>query len=134
MGLSNFKEIGSSENSSYIRINRARGIIRAILQGKTFMDGEYYIFYMPELDMSGYGDTPEEAKEMVKESLNEYFTELVRLTPKDIKTEMAKHNFKPQKMAAKNFAFMGSYIDDKGFLQQFDLPEDTEVQSETLAF
>ena len=118
--------------TSYIKFSKARNKAEAALTIKEFKDGDFYVTYMPELDMSGYGNTSQEARDMLKTSLDFYFDNLSLLSPKKLIIELAKHNFKPQKFARKNYDYTGPYIDDKGFLQKFDLPIETEVQTQVL--
>src|ERR1041385_9236110 len=53
-----------------------------------------FVLYVPSLETSGYGDTPDEAITMVKSSLNDFFDHLFSLGHKDkIEHELNKYGW-----------------------------------------
>ncbi|MFA9191155.1 hypothetical protein AAGV28_07200 [Flavobacterium sp. FZUC8N2.13] len=78
-------------------------------------EGEHHIVVSPALLVSGYGSTPEEAKESFHENIKLFCEDLLTL-PNDKKLiELKKLGFTQEKFAHKNFSKL--YVDENGVLQ-----------------
>ena len=57
-----------------------------------FKEGDTYIAYTPQLDLSSCGDTPQEARRMLREAVELFLEEAERMgTLKDILQECGYH-------------------------------------------
>lgn len=56
---------------------------------------------VPSLNFSGYGDTQEEADEMLKNCVYEYFQTLCSYSVKNIKSELLKYGWAPKNLRTK---------------------------------
>jgi hypothetical protein len=94
-------------------------------------DTNQVVVYCPEFDITGYGDTKQEAMEMLKFSLDEYFTYLLKLPIKKIATELKQFGWKKVKLHNKEFS--NSYVDIGGNLKNFNAIEQT-VEVSTVSY
>ncbi len=86
-------------------VNR-NGNLSVILDVYVFMDGDSYIAYSPALDLSGYGDSEEAAKESFSIVMDEYISYGVsrRTLVKDLRAHGWKvKSLKQRKMSAPSF-------------------------------
>lgn len=88
------------------KITNQGNIIRVTLDLYLFTDDGSYIAYSPALDMSGYGNTEEEAKESFSIVLEEYVT--YGLSKHTLVKDLREHgwkvrSFKQRKMSAPTF-------------------------------
>ncbi len=60
----------------------------------TFVQGESTIFFIPSLQISGYGSNEDEAREMVEIVVADYFENLMKLSLNDVKTEFESLGFR----------------------------------------
>lgn len=91
------------------------GVLKAI---KLIQDG-HTVLYLPALKISGYGDDLEEAKEMVDETIQDYFDNLFKLPADQIKAEMISLGF-----ASVNSYFRRPIVDIAGELKDFEFSID----------
>lgn len=113
-----------------LRIDRNKGKISGSFRVLTFIDHGSRILYVPELNLSAYGDNKDEAFEMFEEVFEEFTKGLLSLSKKEMDMELAKYGFFPQKLAHKDFKFSGAFVDSSGVLKEFNLPEDTIVETQ----
>ena len=85
-----------------------------------------FLSVIPSLQISGYGNTIEEADDMIKSSLNEYIKELTKLSAKDRDIELMRTGWK--KAAHKNREFR-PYVDSEGILRDFEFDGDIKKRS-----
>jgi len=83
-----------------------------VISGK---DGNYFVCISPALNVSGYGETEEEAKESFMENIDLFCSDLMILSKEKIEHELFKLGFRREKYKTKNFSKL--YVDDKGVLQ-----------------
>ena len=113
---------------SYLRLHRSKRNIDGKFNLMQFKEGDFFIAYLPEIKMSAYGDTPSEALDMLVDTLVNYLNNLMSLSRKEMESELARFGFFHGTITQKNYEYKGPYVDVKGVLQEFNLPEDTEVQ------
>jgi hypothetical protein len=86
-------------------------------------DTQSHIFFIPSLDISSYGETIEEATEMLKFSLNDFCKFLLGLTPERRKLELSNLGWKKNYFFNKQFS--KAYIDANGVLKNFNIEENS---------
>ena len=106
-----------------------RGEIEACMMVLHFQDHDHFISYLPAFDLSGYGDTHEESFEMLNVQVKEVLIDLIRMTPLTRLRELKKYGWEKHSYLRK---FVGPYIDEKGILKEFELPESTSIQQQAL--
>ncbi len=116
-----------------LRLDRRRGRVKGTLRILKIRDNDFHILYIPELNISGYGDTENEALEMVNLVLQDFADGLFAMPSKEMDKELLKYGFSPVRLARKNFKFNGSYIDNQGVLKEFELPENTPIENKIVA-
>ena len=118
-------ESGFTKEQS-LTVNFNKGTVKSSINVFEIIDHGHTILYIPALDMSGYGDNRQEANEMLIDSVSEYFQTLVKLPDYTITEELNKYGWQRSVFFKKKFQ-NSTYIDKKGILQNFNLPEDTPV-------
>ena len=91
-----------------------------IVSGKEF---DSFVMYAPTFNLSGYGNTKEEAEEMIEESFVDFGAHFMSLTSSEKELYLNQFGFSKEKFKSKNFS--KSYIDEKGELQNLDLEDKT---------
>ena len=76
-----------------------------------------YVFYIPALDISAYGETATKAQKMLEFSVEDFFKHLIHLSPKEAETELRNLGWMHDKL--KNKEFSRSYVDVSGELKNF---------------
>lgn len=95
-----------------------------------FVDHGSYIVFLPSLNLSSYGDTPQEAQQMMETSLKDWVENMMSLKSEEVITELKKHGWQQSPFFPKQLS-RTAYINKEGVLKDFELPQDTEVK-ETL--
>lgn len=109
-----------------LNIDFKKKLIKGTLSTKLFKSGDFWIAYVPSLDISSYAETPEEAQKFLFDIyLTDYFDAIMD-NPTDGVIELEEMGWKRNSILKKQFV-SESYVDKNGFLKDFDLPEDTEV-------
>lgn len=88
-------------------------------------DTEQHIMYIPALDINAYGATRKKAEEMLKYSIDEFFTYLMELSPKNSEVELRKLGWKHSKLRSKEYS--KAYVDVAGNLKDFAAESKVEV-------
>lgn len=102
--------------TEFIRINGTLITLGlSIFNGKT---GDCFGVYAPSIEVSGYGDTREEAMESFKLSLDLFCEDVLQLKRGHQEIELARLGWLQEKFKKKNFS--KAYIDSDGALQNFD--------------
>lgn len=114
-----------------IRITQSKIKIR-VTAFKWKQDDTYFV-YVPSLEISSYGNTKEEAVDMMNFSLNEFGMDLKNIGRKNSEVVLSKLGWKQQAFATKNFSH--AYIDKDGVIQNLGLEdvEDIELLEEVLS-
>ena len=100
----------------FLRINK-KGVALGV---KTFSgkEGDFYLMYSPSLNLSGYGDTLEEAEESFSLSLDLFCESIHAMNL--IQRGQTLMMLGWSKVPLKNKNYSKSYIDQDGVLQNFD--------------
>ncbi|GHB44374.1 hypothetical protein [Mongoliitalea lutea] len=115
-----------------LKIDLKARTITGTFEAVFFQNDGYWVFYAPALDISSYGLTKEEAETSFFEVyLKEYFSNIIN-NPSDGMKELESMGWKRNKHLRKQF-YSDSYVDKDGFLNEFNLPEDTEIVNKEFA-
>lgn len=113
----------------FSRPRRAKGSFTV----HTFKDSGHTIAYLPSLNLSAYGDSDEQALErLLKEVLDDFLDGLMQLTPERAKLELEKLGWSRSTLFKKQFK-SNSFVDRDGVLKNFDLPEETKIDTRVVA-
>lgn len=80
----------SASEKEFLNIDFKGGSTRGEVTLLMLEDHGHQIAYLPTLKLSAYGDTPEEAKAMLKEVVDEFFLDLVALPEYEAQQELTK--------------------------------------------
>jgi hypothetical protein len=115
-----------------IKINWKKGRIHGSLCVFDFMDNGHHIAYMPSLNLTGYGDTKEEAHSLLMDYvLNDYLIGLFTLPQSKIIDELKKSGWDNSLFFTKDFS--KSHVDGEGVLREFNLPAETKIGSQLMS-
>jgi len=110
-----------------ISANRIR-IEMVIVSGQ---DGEFFVKYNPSLNISGYGNTPEDAEKSFQEAIRLFIDDIRSLGKSDLELYLNSIGWSKQKLRNKNFSHL--YVDENGDLQGLVIKEKKLVLSEFAA-
>jgi len=119
-----------THKNDFIRASRRK--VEAGLTMFQFIDNDtkQIVCIVPSLDLSGYGETEEKAIEMIKFSLNDFFTSFLAEMPYNHKRDYLNSQGWKQN-TLKNKEFSKSYVDGDGNLKNFNA-ENNKVSRLTL--
>lgn len=114
--LEKSKLTGKPEDSLNISGKHASGRLSVFkYQDK---DTLHFVFYCPSLEVSGYGNTTEEAGTMLEHSIYDFFEFLVNLPNEQRVAELSKLGWR--KKAIFNKRYSRAFVDGNGELQNFN--------------
>jgi|GEM_PF-1261993 len=120
------KEIEETLSISYTH-KRGKGILRLV----EFQDNGHYIVYVPSLNLSAYGNTFDEAFQMMSDVVIEDFFENLLERPEKIVydhlSNLGWHKSSTDSQGLSNSV----HVDTEGILKNFNLSADTKIR-ETL--
>jgi hypothetical protein len=97
-----------------------------------FMDHEHYVAYIPSLRLTGYGDNKKEAVDMLFDVvLDDFFENILELPLEKANGVLSSLGWKRNKFFHKKFS-TNSFVDKEGILRNFNLPNETKIESEVL--
>lgn len=115
-----------------INIDYKKKIFKAQLNGVGFKEGDSHIIYLPSLQISSYGESMEEANEMMKISLNEFSENLLQLNELKINSILKQLGWEKAKFFNKRLVHL-SETTFEDIKKEFNLPDDTQVQKIPIA-
>jgi hypothetical protein len=111
-----------SEESLRVNLNKQRIKLGARLLKYRDRDTRQIIFFIPSLQITGYGATEEKAKEMLDFSIDEYFLYLVSLSQKKLDEELMRLGWNHVAYANKEFSKV--FVSSDGELENFNAVAD----------
>ncbi|ARK09022.1 hypothetical protein A6C57_01105 [Fibrella sp. ES10-3-2-2] len=128
MGIiaANIANLPAPRRTDTLTIDFESHSIMGILNSYRFEDNGFIVTYIPSLGLSAYGETVEEANQMlVHDVINDFFNTIIDLPAVAVFEELSKLGWTCNKATEfKNQA----YVDEAGILQNFDLPQDTPIE------
>lgn len=114
-----------------LRVNLNTGKIKLISNLFKYRDKDtrQMIFFLPSLDITGYGTNEKKALEMLNFSIEEFFSWLMKQPHKQIDVELRKLGWK--QVQYKNKEYSQTYVDGDGLLNNFNAVAD-EVERLTV--
>lgn len=117
----------------FIKINIKKQNAKARLYIVEFTDNDFIIAYNQSLNLSGYGKTSEEAKEMLfKHVLSDFFENLFHQSPEIMYETLINLGWK-RSMFFKQELSKNAHVDREGILRNFNLPEETKLHGELVS-
>ena len=125
-----YKETSKPLRSEHLHVDISRGTVSSSMTIFKFIDKDtkQHVFYLPALELSGYGDTVEKAKETLLFSMDNLFKHLVTLSVSEVHLELAKYGWKKTWFKKE---FSKAYVDLNGELQNLNA-ENNKVERATL--
>ena len=106
-------------------INKSKGTIRGVLRVFYITDRKFQVAFMPALNVSGYGKTQDEARSMLREIIEDYFTGLLELKRVKLMAELSKFGW--QSGSFKKRFENTAHVDKEGILRNLAMPKNTPV-------
>lgn len=115
-----------------LTIDFAHQVITATLSGYSFEDHGFKMLYIPALNLSAYGDTAEEARQMMNELvMPDFLTRLASLSKMAVFEYLSKLGWSAINRESTSFE-TSAYVDKDGVLRNFDLPADTPIKEDLI--
>ena len=107
-----------------INISKRHGHIKAAVNIYSFVDKDtkQHVLYTPALEMSGYGETQEKAKEMIEFVIKDWMKYVKDLPVEKIQKELLDLGWK--KSGYFNKQYSRAYVDDEGKLKNLNAEND----------
>jgi len=96
----------------------------------TFMNDGSNIYFIPSLNISGYGDTPQDAEDMANESLKDFLDALLLFGEEKSLEELYKLGWKKNTSYKQMLSL--AFVGKEGFWKELDLPEQTVINQTTI--
>lgn len=131
MGLK-IEKSRSRTSEETLRILRSKGRAHGKVNIISYRDKDtrQIIMYIPSFDITGYGNTPEKAQEMVKFSFNEYLDMLLHLQSGHMEKVLKKLGWQKK---VDTIEFSKAYIDSEGKLKNLNAVAD-EIEESVLSY
>ena len=125
MAFAQFKIVSADTARNSLRINLTNKTIKAELAGVDFIDKDtkQHVAYIPSLELSGYGETIEKAREMIQFNMGEFFGHLIKLDSFQLLADLRELGWVKNKFFNKQFLNSDSNIDDA--LKYFNIEENS---------
>jgi len=122
-----------AKKEEFLKVDFAKNNILMGIWAFTFEDNGHHVAYVPSLRLSAYGATVEEAYEMLQaEILPDFADGILALKSESAVTqELGKYGWRRGTILRKKF-YNTPYVDEKGILKDFHLPEETKITQEYL--
>ncbi|MBO0947517.1 hypothetical protein [Fibrella forsythiae] len=118
-----------------LSINFKSKNIQAQLNLYHFEDNGFMVSYIPSLNLSAYGETIEEAKHMLfHEVLDDFFHTIIDMPEMAVFEELGKLCWQGTRVQESRQYNNSAYVDKEGVLRDFDLPQDTPIHQELVAY
>lgn len=113
--------------SGNLKVDRVKRLITGVVSSFTYVDKDtkQYVIYCPSLELSGYGETQEQAQEMFRFSLDDLFKFWMNGSPEVMHEDLKKLGWKNDRLFRKEFS--KDFIDEVGLLQGLNA-EDGKVE------
>lgn len=113
-----------------LKINKSKQKINSVIRIYTVKEGKFKVIYVPAFDLTAYGKNDNEAKEMLREVLEDYFGSLIELKLDQIRSHLVKFGWSVGifRKQFENTKKLGK----KGVLRHLKLPQDTLVEESML--
>ena len=110
----------------FIKLNISKKHMHGRLRAINFKEGDYHIVYLPGLGLSGYGDTIQEAQELIKLSLEAFVEDLFKLPEHQIFKEFNDLGWRQEKFFKKKLRNLSptTFEDIK---REFNIPDNTQI-------
>ena len=108
-------------------INRISGTVTGEFRLFTIKENGHIILYLPAIGISGYGDSVLDAKNMLNESVHDYFKNLLLADEAVAMLDLQRYGWTKSIYKTKHFQ-NDTYVDANGVLNNFQLPEGTEIE------
>tara|TARA_R110000868_G_scaffold355726_1_gene617287 strand:+ start:3740 stop:4105 length:366 start_codon:yes stop_codon:yes gene_type:complete len=115
-----------------IKIDIKSKRLTATLKGIGFKEGEYFIIYIPSLNVSGYGVTEQEANELVKITLENFSEELFKMNENKIFEQLKSLGWQKNRIFNKRMSNL-SETTFEDIIKEFNLPKETKLQEMPIA-
>lgn len=117
----------------FVKIKPSSGLVKGRFQVFEFEEGDHKIIYAPSLEISAYGSTENEAKDMFKSSVATFFEDYLTEHGIDhLYAELNRLGWKQDKYLKKKLSNL-SKTTFEDIRKEFDLPEDAKYQKLEMA-
>ncbi len=98
-----------------------------------FEDHGHIIVYVPSMNLSAYGNTVEEAMDMlINVVIDDFFESIVRSSEGEAFQQLSKLGWSLQGHSHEREFTNSAYVDKDGILRNFNLPADTPIHQQAI--
>jgi hypothetical protein len=116
-----------------LKVIKSRNTVELTTKVVNWVDEEtgQHMVYMKAFELTGYGKTLKDAKEMLKDSVDFFFYKIIKLDPDRIAKELKKYGWTKSKFSTKQFS--KAFVDIDGDLKNFNVKK-SQVKSNLVTF
>ncbi|WP_339707792.1 hypothetical protein [Algoriphagus aquimarinus] len=118
------------KQSESLKIDFKKKVVEGNFLAMVFANDGYEIAYIPSLNLSSYGTTKKEAVEMLNVSLKDFMDTLLEAGESKGTDEIKSLGWKRNPYFKK---FDAPFVDKDGVLREFDLSEETKIETMSMA-
>ena len=117
------KSEGTKPEKEFLKISFSHRKVDAGMHVISFIDKDtkHHVFYAPSIEVSAYGETSEEAAEMMSQAIKDCFKHLLSLGQEGVNKELEKLGWDHDTLFEKEYSKV--YVNFKGELQEFNAEE-----------
>lgn len=120
-------------SKEFLKINIKQEVIKARLKAFSFMENDIHVVYLPSLNMSGYGNTIEEAYSLLKLDWADFGDSLFELKHESLIFDALRDlGWSRHKVFAKRMNNL-SNTTFEDIKKEFNIPDSTQVKEELIA-
>lgn len=117
--------------NEFLKINFRKKMVEGNVFAHSFENEGKRIIYVPSLNISGYGNTEEEAREMVNISITDFLDTLFSVREAKALDEIKFLGWTKDKFFPKRY--YPPFVDRDGILREFDLSEGTKIETMSMS-
>lgn len=114
-----------SMQKEFLKINLKKQEVSGGFHAVGFMDGASHIVYIPSLQLSAYGDTPDEAQEMMEDVLQVFSQDILDCTEAQLNTLLSQMGWQKERFFPKRRIHL-SRTTFEDIKKEFNLPDTVE--------
>lgn len=120
----------SKKLNEFLKIDFRKGRIDGNFAVHSFVSDGYEFVYVPSLNLSGYGKTQEDARQMLNFCLKDFIKTLTDAGEAKAIDEIKSLGWKKHKFFNK---YNPPFVDKDGILREFNLSEETKIETSSIA-
>ena len=118
-----------NRQEEFLKLDLKKKDAHAGCRSLIFRAGGQYVVFLPSLNLTSYGETEQEAVEMLQVVLKDYFDNLLMLPEQQVMKELKQYGWVRKPFLAKQLRNT-QFLDVETIKHNFELPAETQIREE----